>query len=161
MFSCKEKQKSWRKQYYKDNKEKAKEYNKEWREKNPEKVKRHHKDWCEKNPEKRKKYRELYDWKYYKNNKTKKDKQSRDWYKKNPDKRSVIAKRYNDKHKLEKRANYLAMKHYPDEKPCVICGSTENIERHHQDYNYPLEITWLCRTHHRFLHVVYDMNIKV
>ena len=36
--------------------------------------------------------------------------------------------------------------------PCVECGSTENIERHHPDYGQPLLVVWLCRTHHRALH---------
>ncbi|RKZ99055.1 MAG: hypothetical protein DRQ46_00065 [Gammaproteobacteria bacterium] len=32
--------------------------------------------------------------------------------------------------------------------PCVKCGSTENINAHHEDYSKPLEIIWLCRFHH-------------
>ncbi len=31
--------------------------------------------------------------------------------------------------------------------PCLICGS-ENVEAHHEDYNKPLEVIWLCREHH-------------
>ena len=36
--------------------------------------------------------------------------------------------------------------------PCVECGSTENVERHHPDYTQPLLVVWLCRPHHRALH---------
>lgn len=38
--------------------------------------------------------------------------------------------------------------------PCVLCGSEINIEAHHNDYAKPLEITWLCRNHHQWLHKV-------
>ena len=32
--------------------------------------------------------------------------------------------------------------------PCVICGSSTNLEAHHEDYAKPLEVIWLCRQHH-------------
>ena len=31
---------------------------------------------------------------------------------------------------------------------CEICGSDKNVEAHHDDYERPLEVLWLCRTHH-------------
>lgn len=37
-------------------------------------------------------------------------------------------------------------------KGCKICGTNENIEAHHEDYNKPLEVIWLCRNHHREHH---------
>ena len=33
--------------------------------------------------------------------------------------------------------------------PCVVCG--EPAQAHHEDYSKPLEVTWLCFRHHRFL----------
>ncbi len=36
--------------------------------------------------------------------------------------------------------------------PCQICGSHTQIEAHHSDYTRPLDVTWLCRPHHRELH---------
>lgn len=31
--------------------------------------------------------------------------------------------------------------------PCVVCGEVES-EGHHEDYSKPLEVIWLCKTHH-------------
>jgi len=38
-------------------------------------------------------------------------------------------------------------------KPCVICGTMEKICAHHKDYSQPLNIIWLCKTHHFQLHL--------
>jgi len=32
--------------------------------------------------------------------------------------------------------------------PCFICGSTHQLECHHEDYTRPLQIIWLCKRHH-------------
>jgi len=53
----------------------------------------------------------------------------------------------NKKHISRERAKY-----YIETKPCVICGTEEDIERHHFDYNKPLDVTFLCMKHHRKLH---------
>jgi len=36
-------------------------------------------------------------------------------------------------------------------KPCEVCGS-QKVEAHHTDYSKPLDVTWLCFTHHRQAH---------
>lgn len=38
-------------------------------------------------------------------------------------------------------------------KPCEICGTTQNIQAHHEDYFRPLEVRWLCIKHHNERHV--------
>lgn len=35
--------------------------------------------------------------------------------------------------------------------PCSVCGNTKS-EGHHEDYTKPLDVIWLCRTHHAEIH---------
>jgi DNA-binding XRE family transcriptional regulator len=35
--------------------------------------------------------------------------------------------------------------------PCEVCGA-EPAHGHHDDYDKPLELRWLCPTHHKALH---------
>lgn len=35
--------------------------------------------------------------------------------------------------------------------PCEVCGASK-AEAHHADYSKPLEVRWLCLSHHRELH---------
>jgi hypothetical protein len=35
---------------------------------------------------------------------------------------------------------------------CCICGKNENIEAHHDNYNNPLDIIFLCKNHHEEHH---------
>lgn len=36
--------------------------------------------------------------------------------------------------------------------PCCVCGRTDNIHAHHDDYLKPLNIRWLCAAHHKQWH---------
>jgi ribosomal protein S27AE len=38
-----------------------------------------------------------------------------------------------------------------EKQPCEVCGSTV-VEAHHEDYDKPLEVRWLCRAHHVEVH---------
>lgn len=49
--------------------------------------------------------------------------------------------------------HYLRDKHI-ERKPCEICG--EKAEAHHDDYNKPLEVRWLCFKHHREWHKIHE-----
>lgn len=37
-------------------------------------------------------------------------------------------------------------------KPCQVCGAGKGIHGHHDDYSKPLDVKWLCPTHHRARH---------
>lgn len=41
-------------------------------------------------------------------------------------------------------------------KPCVICGREKDIHAHHDDYDKPLDVMWLCPPHHRARHAELD-----
>ena len=32
--------------------------------------------------------------------------------------------------------------------PCEVCGVMEKVEAHHDDYTKPMDVRWLCRSHH-------------
>jgi len=34
---------------------------------------------------------------------------------------------------------------------CEVCGN-KKVDAHHDDYNFPFEVRWLCRTHHALWH---------
>jgi DNA-directed RNA polymerase subunit M/transcription elongation factor TFIIS len=36
--------------------------------------------------------------------------------------------------------------------PCEVCSATEDIQAHHPDYTDPLNIVWLCKRCHAYLH---------
>lgn len=38
-----------------------------------------------------------------------------------------------------------------ERQPCEVCGA-EKSEAHHPEYNRPLDVQWLCRSHHRARH---------
>lgn len=40
--------------------------------------------------------------------------------------------------------------------PCWECGSTKRVEGHHPAYSMPLDVIWLCKSHHQQLHNEHD-----
>jgi hypothetical protein len=43
--------------------------------------------------------------------------------------------------------------------PCCVCGSKVS-QAHHDDYSKPLEVVWLCTTHHAEIHRGKDAKTK-
>lgn len=41
--------------------------------------------------------------------------------------------------------------------PCFLCG--EIAEAHHPDYSRPLDVVWLCASHHRQAHAIANQYI--
>jgi len=44
--------------------------------------------------------------------------------------------------------------------PCETCGSTENVDAHHDDYTKPLDVRWLCKSCHRRHHAKLNRSIQ-
>jgi ribosomal protein S27AE len=61
----------------------------------------------------------------------------------------------------KKRAHNLVYKAIASGKlikqQCAICGETKT-EAHHEDYNKPLEVIWLCRQCHKTLHQLKNLD---
>lgn len=59
-------------------------------------------------------------------------------------------KKKRDPLKLKARSiiNYLVSRGVISKQPCTVCG-TSKVEAHHPDYLKPLEVVWLCSSHHR------------
>lgn len=37
--------------------------------------------------------------------------------------------------------------------PCSVCGKKYRVHGHHPDYSKPLDVIWLCRKHHKQIHL--------
>ena len=56
-----------------------------------------------------------------------------------------------DKNKIYKSVAYKVLRGDIKKSPCVICGELK-VEGHHNDYSKPLDVVWLCKEHHVWLH---------
>jgi ribosomal protein S27AE len=65
------------------------------------------------------------------------------------------SQRYRDSNELKCRARYEVRKALRNgglkKQPCTICGNPI-AEAHHDDYNKPLDVRWLCKDCHNDLH---------
>lgn len=57
-------------------------------------------------------------------------------------------------------ANCYQRRGHLEKQPCRVCGNPE-AQKHHSDYNRPLRVIWLCRTHHRLMHAEQRMQIAI
>lgn len=72
----------------------------------------------------------------------------RKWVEKNRNKSRINAKIYYDKNPDKWIAQSKAKRAYPIAQICEVDGCTVKGTRHHDDYSKPLEIRWLCHSHH-------------
>lgn len=61
--------------------------------------------------------------------------------------------RYPDKVAARKLVYQAVQSGELEREPCEECGSTENVQAHHEDYSRPLDVTWLCFSCHQKLHM--------
>ena len=79
----------------------------------------------------------------------------REWKKENIDKVREYISTYKKRHPKRNSAHSMvawALKEGKiTQKPCKECGELM-VEAHHEDYNKPLDVIWLCEKHHKELH---------
>jgi len=127
--------------------EKAAEYRARFAEKNPGYSTLKRKEWAERNPEKAK---EIDRRKYEKRKAAKPPKVER-----TPLTIAERKQRYYEKYPIKAEARkiykYALKTGKLVREPCRVCGALE-VDGHHEDYYKPLEVVWLCRTHHAQAH---------
>lgn len=73
------------------------------------------------------------------------------------EKKRARVQKYNKEKPHQKHANSVvayALKIGKLKKfPCLICGD-EKSEGHHPDYSRPLDVVWLCSSHHKQAHAI-------
>lgn len=73
----------------------------------------------------------------------------------NPTNYRLVKRRYRSRHPERARAHMMvrdAIKRGElSRKPCAVCNGRKS-EAHHDDYERPLDVVWLCRQHHRERH---------
>ena len=61
-------------------------------------------------------------------------------------------KRFPKKYKSHSIVNYAIKSGKLFKEPCSVCGK-ENAHAHHDDYDKPLNVRWLCSEHHHQWHI--------
>jgi len=96
--------------------------------------------------------------KYYQNNRLKILENQRKYTEENKEKilerrqlHDRQRRRYEDR-KQKERIQKIAYFNVLLGDKCEVCDSTENLVRHHFDYDKPLNVTTLCRRCHRTIH---------
>lgn len=57
------------------------------------------------------------------------------------------------------KTNYAVKIGILKKEPCGRCQSTGLVHAHHEDYSRPLNVVWLCPTHHKERHAELDRMI--
>ena len=148
--------------YYVEHKEKWREYGRHWREQNPEKVKsikakyrasakgravekkynaQYRKDHADEIRERDREY-----WAYHKEQKAAKDRRYRERHKEELSRKS--REKY---HAVRTKLNQALKNGKIKRGPCEVCGA-EKAEAHHDNYNEPLKVRWLCKSCHTKWH---------
>lgn len=113
---------------------------KRWRKNHPELAAAINKLWRENNSTYLKEYRI--------NHRKQHNENLRKWRGKHPE----FMRDYNSKHKQENYCHACANKNFPEPQECEVEDCLNLGVRHHDDYNKPLEIRWLCTKHHAAFH---------
>ncbi len=75
------------------------------------------------------------------------------WEVRNKERRKIIYQNYVAGNAEKIYAKNQANRKLPKASVCQKCGDKKTVERHHPDYNKPLEVMWLCHTCHMNHHI--------
>ena len=126
--------------------------------KNPEDKKECNKRYYSKNKDKITAYRNAhkqekkeYDRVYHKSDTAKASRQKYAQSEKGKQTTRRLSKKYRGQNKKRDRAisavNHAVRDNRLKREPCKVCGKLK-VEGHHEDYDKPLDVIWLCRKHH-------------
>ena len=142
------------KRYYQEHKEQIKAKVAQWKKDNPERAKANAQRAFEKRDKavERERLRQ-----YRESHRDIVNKRSENYRKNNPNKVSASQRNWAKNNPQKKHAQYLVHKAVAEgtlERPetCEICGRKTRIEGHHENYDKPLEVKWLCHKCHLRLH---------
>ena len=89
-------------------------------------------------------------------------KQRKEWYENNKEKSFARTKEYIKNNPEKRKAHVMVSNAIRDgrlnRQSCEICG--EKAHAHHEDYSRPLDVRWLCPTHHMRLHNNINLYVK-
>jgi RNase P subunit RPR2 len=86
--------------------------------------------------------------KYRENHKEARNRSSRLWAKENKEKRKANRLKHLNKVKARNQARQIKI---PEGQICVKCHKILATEKHHEDYNKPLEVDFVCKECHQIL----------
>jgi hypothetical protein len=121
-----------------------------WHDANKERAKANRKRWHDANKESSE--ASAQEWR--ENNKEKDAASKKRWHDANKEKVTAYSKiadgigQRRDRRKVQNKTRVAIRRGHLERQPCEVCGTTEDIHAHHDDYSKPLEVRWLCRTHH-------------
>jgi len=76
---------------------------------------------------------------------------------------SKYCKEWRDKYPKKYKAHTMVNNHKRagnlHEMPCEICGATK-VVAHHDDYDKPLNVRWLCQHHHKEWHAEHGEGLN-
>lgn len=146
-----EKKRVYQQQYHLKHRDKQNKRSKEWRKKNPERAWEIETLWRLNN-------REKFNFnhrKTYQKNRVKRAVTVKIWQQNNRKKINKLAREYSAKNPLKNQAREKVRKAKRNGLitpiTCEICGKPQTIA-HHEDYNKPLDVWFLCELHHAGRH---------